>query len=87
MPRHLGDQQRIGNHHPLAVEATRALDIVGRNGVHHRVAGLQVKGSDGIGDPYFVRGHYVVRTVNRFGRTVFVEVNPYTGAFLGEFRI
>ena len=41
----------------------------------------------GIGDPYFVRGHYVVRTINPFGRTVFVEVNPYTGAFLGEFRI
>lgn len=41
----------------------------------------------GLGDPYFVRGHYVVRTVNRFGRTVFVEVNPYTGAFVGEFRI
>jgi len=41
----------------------------------------------GIGDPYFVRGHYVVRTVNPFGRTAFVEVNPYTGAFIGEFRI
>ena len=41
----------------------------------------------GFGDPYFVRGHYVVRTINPFGRTVFVEVNPYTGAFIGEFRI
>jgi hypothetical protein len=41
----------------------------------------------GVGDPYFVRGHYVVRTINRFGRTVFVEVNPYSGAFIGEFRI
>ena len=41
----------------------------------------------GVGDPYFVRGHYVVRTINRVGRTVFVEVNPYTGAFVGEFRI
>jgi hypothetical protein len=41
----------------------------------------------GIGDPYFVRGHYVVRTINPFGRTVFVEVDPYSGAFLGEFRI
>jgi hypothetical protein len=41
----------------------------------------------GIGDPTFVRGHYVVRTINPFGRTVFVEVNPYTGAFVGEFRI
>jgi hypothetical protein len=41
----------------------------------------------GIGDPYFVRGHYVVRTINPFGRIVFVEVDPYSGAFLGEFRI
>lgn len=41
----------------------------------------------GIGDPYFVRGHYVVRSLNRHGRTVFVEVNPYTGAFIGEFRL
>ena len=41
----------------------------------------------GIGDPYFVRGHYVVRTINPWGRTVFVEVNPYSGAFIGEFRL
>ena len=40
-----------------------------------------------IGDPYFVGSHYVVRTINPFGRTVLVEVNPYTGAFIGEFRI
>ena len=40
-----------------------------------------------IGDPYFVGHHYVVRTINPFGRTVLVEVNPYTGAFIGEFRI
>ena len=37
-----------------------------------------------IGEPYFYRDHYVVRTYNRFGRVVFVEVNPYTGAFIGE---
>ena len=24
---------------------------------------------------------------DRFGRIVLVEVNPYTGAFIGEFRI
>ena len=41
----------------------------------------------GIGDPHFVGSHYVVRTINRFGRPVMVEVNPYTGAFIGEFRI
>jgi hypothetical protein len=40
-----------------------------------------------IGDPHFVRGHYVVRGINPFGQPVFVEVDPYTGAFIGEFRI
>lgn len=40
-----------------------------------------------VGAPYFVGHHYVVRTVNRFGHPVLVEVNPYTGAFMGEFRI
>ncbi len=39
-----------------------------------------------IGAPLFMHGHYVVRSFDRFGRTVFVEVNPYTGAFIGEFR-
>lgn len=37
-----------------------------------------------VGDPYFYHGRYVVRSYNRFGRVVFVEVNPYTGAFIGE---
>jgi Ni/Co efflux regulator RcnB len=37
-----------------------------------------------IGDPYFFHGRYVVRTYNRFNREVFVEINPYTGAFMGE---
>ena len=41
----------------------------------------------GIAAPVFVHGHYVVRSHNRFGRVVFVEVNPYTGAFIGEMRI
>ena len=37
--------------------------------------------------PIFVHGHYVVRSFNRFGHVVFVEVDPYTGAFIGEFRV
>ncbi len=40
----------------------------------------------GVGDPAFVRGHYVVKVLGRFGRPLFVEIDPYTGAFLGEFR-
>ena len=41
----------------------------------------------GVGDPAFVHGHYVVKSFNRFGRVVFVEVDPYSGAVLGEIRI
>ena len=40
-----------------------------------------------ISDPYFVHGRYVVRSYDRFGRTVFVQVNPYSGAFVGEVRL
>ncbi len=40
-----------------------------------------------IGDPYFVHGHYVVRTHDRFGRVVLVRIDPYSGAFLGTFRL
>src|SRR5665213_2373622 len=38
------------------------------------------------GDPYFYQGRYVVRSYNRFGKVVFVEINPYTGSFIGEVR-
>ena len=72
--RHPGPAFRHEFHRPY-VERVRIYDT------------LRFRHYRGIGDPYFVRGHYVVRTVNPFGRTVFVEVNPYTGAFLGEFRI
>jgi hypothetical protein len=41
----------------------------------------------GVSEPVFLHGHYVVKSFNHFGRVVFVEVDPYTGAFLGEFRI
>ncbi len=37
-----------------------------------------------IGDPYFVGGRYVVRTHDRFGRVVFVQVDPWSGAFVRE---
>ncbi len=39
-----------------------------------------------VGDPYWFQGRYVVRAYDRFGRVVFVEVNPYTGAFIGVIR-
>ena len=41
----------------------------------------------GIGDPYFFHGRYVVRSHDRFGRTVLVELDPWTGRFIGVVRI
>jgi hypothetical protein len=41
----------------------------------------------GVAAPIFVRGHYVVRSQDRFGHVVFVEVDPHSGAFIGEFRV
>jgi Ni/Co efflux regulator RcnB len=40
-----------------------------------------------IADPVFVRGHYVVKSFDRFGHIVFVEIDPYSGAFIGPFRV
>jgi hypothetical protein len=40
-----------------------------------------------IGNPYFYQGRYVVRSYNRVGKVVFVEINPYTGGFIGEVRL
>ena len=40
-----------------------------------------------IGAPYFVHDRYVVRTHDRFGRIVFVQVDPYNGAFIREVRL
>jgi len=39
-----------------------------------------------VGDPYWYQGRYVVRSYDRFGHVVFVEVNPYTGGFVGVIR-
>lgn len=41
----------------------------------------------GIGNPYFLRGQYVVRSHDRFGRTVLVRLDPWTGRFLGVIRV
>ena len=38
------------------------------------------------GDPYWFQGRYVMRTYDRFGHVVLVEVNPYTGGFVGVVR-
>jgi hypothetical protein len=41
----------------------------------------------GLGNPYFLRGQYVVRSYDRFGRVVLVRIDPFTGRFLGVVRI
>ena len=41
----------------------------------------------GIGDPYFFQGRYVVRSHDRFGHVVLVEIDRYTGAFIRVVRI
>jgi hypothetical protein len=38
------------------------------------------------GDPYWFQGRYVMRTYDGFGRVVLVEINPYTGGFVGVVR-
>jgi hypothetical protein len=40
-----------------------------------------------IGEPTFIHGRYVVRTHDRFGRVVFVQVDPYSGSFIREVRL
>jgi hypothetical protein len=37
-----------------------------------------------IGSPYWMHGRYVVRTHDRFGRLVFVQIDPYSGRFVRE---
>ncbi|MGA7714143.1 MAG: hypothetical protein WCA81_19785 [Rhizomicrobium sp.] len=39
-----------------------------------------------VGDPYWFQGRYVVKTYDRWGNLVFVEVDPYSGDFIGVVR-
>jgi hypothetical protein len=41
----------------------------------------------GLGNPYFLHGRYVVRSHDRFGRVVLVEIDPWTGRYIGAVRI
>jgi hypothetical protein len=41
----------------------------------------------GLGNPYFFHGRYVVRSHDRFGHVVLVQVDPWTGRFIGVVRI
>ena len=65
---------RVAMHRPYVARA-RVFDTLR---LHHYV---------GLGDPYFFHGRYVVRSHDRFGRVVMVEVDPFTGRFIGVVRI
>lgn len=39
-----------------------------------------------VGDPYWFQGRYVVKTYDNRGRVIFVEINPYTGQYIGVAR-
>ena len=38
------------------------------------------------GDPYWFQGRYIVRSYDRFGMPIFIEIDPYTGDFIGVVR-
>ncbi len=65
------------------------VERIDRRIVEHRVVFEQLRGRHirFTGNPYFVRGHYVVRSFDRFNRVTFVEVNPYTGQVIGFIRL
>ncbi len=65
------------------------VERIDRRIVEHRIVfnTLRANRIRYVGNPYFVRGHYVVRSHDRFGRVTFVEVNPYTGRFIGFIRL
>jgi hypothetical protein len=58
------------NHYRSYVTRLRVADALRFH--HYRV----------ISDPFFFHGRYVVRSHDRFGRPVLVQVDPYTGAFI-----
>jgi hypothetical protein len=48
------------------------------------LAALQLHHYRLLSEPHFVRGHYVARSLNPFGRVVLAEIDPKDGAFMGE---
>ncbi|HEY4941666.1 MAG TPA: hypothetical protein VII56_09560 [Rhizomicrobium sp.] len=68
-------------YHPLRHEIRRVVD--------HRIVfdSMRARHMRYMGEPYFLRGHYVVRSFDRFGRVAFVEVDPYTGRIIGFIRL
>jgi hypothetical protein len=72
-------------HRTVRIERTVRVD--GRV-VEHKVVfnNLRARNIRYSGKPYFVRGHYVVRSFGPRGAR-FIEVNPRTGAVIGFIRL
>ena len=73
--------------HVLFTKAEQTKD--NRRIVEHRVVfdTLRARHIRYAGEPFFLRGHYVVRSYDRFGHVIFVEINPYTGGYIGFVRL
>ena len=84
-PRNFRDQARIEMRHDLRNDwrdDRRA--FVPRHRIYDT---LRMHRFVGLGNPFFLRGQYVVRSHDRFGRVVLVRIDPYTGRFMGLVRI
>jgi hypothetical protein len=57
---------------------------VGQDRIFGALRGHGYKRFDGT--PYWYQGRYVVKSFDRSGRRIFIEVNPYTGAYIGVVR-
>ena len=67
--RHFNDHGRYDRHH----------GYVNRMHVHRSLRNHRLSV---ISEPFFMRGRYVVRAHDRFGRLVLVQVDPYSGRFI-----
>ncbi len=72
---HRGDRHYNGNHGRY----DRHHGYVNRMHIHRT---LRHQRFSVISEPFFLRGRYVVRTHDRFGRMVLVQVDPYSGRFI-----
>lgn len=54
----------------------------GYAGRNHIYRALRPHHFTAISDPFFLHGRYVVRTHDRFGRPMLVQVDPWSGAFI-----
>jgi hypothetical protein len=71
------------HHHTVVVRHQVHRPYVARARVYET---LRLHRYVGLGDPYFLHGRYVVRSHDRFGHTVLVQVDPWSGRYIGIVR-